>query len=292
VIWDPNPQFHDVDLGQAKIYRWKDKEGRDWEGGLYLPSAYRAGQRYPLVIQTHGFTESVFLPSGSFPTAFAGRELAAAGIAVLQIGGGKACGGAGPEEASCEVAGFEAGARQLATEGIVDLQKVGYIGFSRSCWYGMEFLTNGTLPLKAALLADGITVDYLLFALTGTDFADEIGAKPFGQGLETWVKRSPGFHLDKVAAPLLIDGQRDWIIHMWQPYAGLKYLKKPVELDLINTDEHTITNPVERMASQGLSVDWFRFWLKGEEDPAPAKKDQYERWRKLRAPDAQPAVKP
>src|SRR5206468_1497280 len=203
------------------------------------------------VIQTHGFTESVFLPSGSFPTAFAGRELAAAGITVLQIGGSKAC-GAGPNEAACEVAGFEAGARQLAAEGMVDLQEVGYIGFSHSCWYGMEFLTNGSLPLKAALLADGIMVDYLQFSLNGIDFSDAIGAQPFGEGLETWMKRSPGFHLDKVTAPLLMDGQHEWMIQMWQPYAGLKYLKKPVELDLINTDEHVITNPVERMASQGL----------------------------------------
>ena len=281
VIWDPNPEFRQIELGQAKIYRWKDKEGRDWEGGLYLPASYRAGQRYPLVIQTHGFTESVFTPSGAYSTAFAARELAAAGIAVLQVGGAKAC-GAGPDEASCEVAGFEAGARQLATDGIVDLQRVGYIGFSHSVWYGMEFLTNGSLPLRAVLLADGIMVDYLQFALNGIDFKTEIGAKPFGEGLETWVKRSPGFHLDKVTAPLLIDGQHDWVLQMWQPYVGLKYLKKPVELDLINTDEHVITNPVERMASQGLTVDWFRFWLQDHEDANAAKKEQYARWQSMR----------
>ncbi len=55
-------------------------------------------------------------------------------------------------------------------------------------WYGMELLTNGSLPLKATLLADGITVDYFNFGLLGIDFHDEIGAKPFGEGLETWVK--------------------------------------------------------------------------------------------------------
>jgi hypothetical protein len=37
-----------------------------------------------------------------------------------------------------------------------------------------------------------------------------------------------------------------------------------------------------RLASQGGSVDWFRFWLKGEEDPDPAKAEQYKRWRGLR----------
>ena len=73
---------------------------------------------------------------------------------------------------------------------------------------------------------------------------------------------------------------------MWEPYAGLHYLKKPVELDLINTDEHVITNPVERMASQGLSVDWFRFWLQEYEDSDPTKADRYKRWRALKTMQA------
>jgi len=282
VVLDPNPQFKSVDLGQAKVFIWKDEKGREWEGGLYLPEGFQKDRRYPLVIQTHGFSESVFRPSGSFPTAFAARELAVAGIAVLQIGGSKNCPSSGPDEASCAVAGYEAAARQLAADGVADLQNVGYIGFSHTCWYGMEILTNGSLPLKTALLADGVQASYFEFVLDGIDFKDEIGAKPFGAGLETWIKRSPGFHVDRIKAPLLIAVEKDAAISMWQPYAGLRYLKKPVELDLVNTDEHVITNPVERMASQGLSVDWFRFWLQGYEDPDPAKLDQYKRWRGLR----------
>ena len=282
VIWDPNPQFNDIDLGRVKVYSWKDKDGKDWTGGLFMPAGYQAGRRYPLVIQAHGFSESLFLPSGSYPTAAAARELAAVGIAVLQIGGGPYCSAKGPDEASCEVAGFESGARQLAADGLVDLQKVGYIGFSRSCWFGMEMLTNGSFQLKAALLADGITVDYFLSVLMEQDFHDLIGAKPFGEGLQVWLKRSPGFHLDKVNSPLLIAAEKDGAISMWQPYSVLHSLHKPVEMTLMNTDEHVITNPVERMASQGLSVDWFRFWLQGHEDPDPAKAEQYKRWRGLR----------
>jgi hypothetical protein len=69
---------------------------------------------------------------------------------------------------------------------------------------------------------------------------------------------------------------------MWQPYGGLRYLHKPVDLIMLNTDEHVLTNPAVRLASQGGSVDWFRFWLQDYEDPDPAKKDQYERWRGLK----------
>ena len=85
VVWDPNPQLRDIELTQASTYTWHDKDGREWEGGLFKPNDYKTGQRYPLVIQTHGFTELEFRPSGVFPTAFAARALAAAGIVVLQI---------------------------------------------------------------------------------------------------------------------------------------------------------------------------------------------------------------
>ena len=39
---------------------------------------------------------------------------------------------------------------------------------------------------------------------------------------------------------------------------------------------------IKRRAIQERYVDWFRFWLKGEEDPDPAKAEQYKRWRELR----------
>jgi len=69
---------------------------------------------------------------------------------------------------------------------------------------------------------------------------------------------------------------------MWGPYAALRLLHKPVELVMLNTDEHVLTNPSVRLASQGGSVDWFRFWLQDYEDPDPAKAEQYVRWRELR----------
>jgi len=71
-------------------------------------------------------------------------------------------------------------------------------------------------------------------------------------------------------------------LFMWGPYAGLYSLKKPVDLILLNTSEHGITNPAVRTVSQGTNVDWFRFWLQGYEDPDPAKAEQYKRWRQLR----------
>ncbi len=284
VIWDPNLQLKNIDLGFASVYKWKDKEGRDWTGGLYKPSDYKSGQRYPLVIQTHGFIESEFRPSGIYPTAFAARALAGAGIVVLQVD--EHCPPATPSEGLCAVAGYEAAVNQLVSDGLVDPENIGIIGFSRTCFYVMETLTTGSLHFKAASITAGFMADYFVYTLTAVvhDEANSmIGAPPFGEGLQLWLKRSPGFNLEKINAPLLVvGGGPSSLLGMWAPYSGLRYLRKPVDLMMLNVEEHVLTNPGARMASQGGTVDWFRFWLKGEEDASPSKTDQYARWRELR----------
>ena len=285
VIWDPNPQLESIELGDVKVYQWKDKAGREWRGGLYMPAGYEPGRRYPLVIQTHGFNEGWFWTSGGFPTAFAARELAANGIMVLQVVADKRgvyCPFNTPEEGPCSVSYKEAAIKQLVFEGLVDPERIGIIGFSRSCLDVMEMLTKGSFRLKAASVTDGVMATYLQSMLSDDSFDSVIGASPFGEGLQQWLKRSPGFNLDKVNTPLMVVGLGpSSLLSMWEPYAGLHRLKKPVEAVMLNTDEHILTNPLIRMASQGGSVDWFRFWLQGYEDPDPKKKEQYERWRAL-----------
>ncbi len=51
---------------------------------------------------------------------------------------------------------------------------------------------------------------------------------------------------------------------------------------ILSEGTYVLSNPAGRLASQGGTVDWFVFWLKGEEDPDPAKAEQYARWRGLR----------
>src|SRR5437879_11222773 len=82
-------------------------------------------------------------------------------------------------------------------------------------------------------------------------------------------------------------GYRAVGLYMLGPYSILYSLRKPVDMILLNTGEHGITNPAERMVSQGTNVDWFRFWLQGYEDPDPAKAEQYKRWRGLRKMQAE-----
>jgi hypothetical protein len=68
-------------------------------------------------------------------------------------------------------------------------------------------------------------------------------------------------------------------------FSNLRYSRKPVELFVIPDIQHGVhilQNLRQRLASQGATVDWFCFWLKGEGDPNPAKAEQYALWRELR----------
>lgn len=284
VIWNPNPQLKNIALGDATVFRWKDATGRVWTGGLYKPAKFVLGRRYPLVIQTHGFDESEFRPSGIYPTAFAARALAASGMIVLQA---PMCWILdSPREGPCNVAGYEAAVTQLGSQGLIDPNRIGIIGFSRTVYHVLVALTTGRQRFAAASVTDGVDFGYWQYlettGLGGQDANAVIGARPFGPGLRLWLKRSPEFNMQTVHTPLLVASLgRLGLLDMWEPYAALRDLGKPVDLLLLNSDEHVLTNPVARKASQGGSVDWFRFWLQGYEDPDPAKAQQYRRWEKL-----------
>lgn len=288
VIWDPNPQLQEIALGLAEVVRWKDPTGYEWEAGLLKPPGYAAGKRYPLVIQTHGFLRTQFLSGGIFTTAFAARALSAQGIVVVQMGW-NADHFSTPREAPDQVAGFRSLVRKLAQEGLVDPTRVGVIGFSRSVYHVLAAIASDGHLFAAASVTDGVTLGYLEY-LQGVDTgldrdADAInGGKPFGpNGLRDWLVRSPEFNMDKVRAPLLLQQPGpDSVLADWEPYAALRHLKKPVDLVMLPAGTHVMTNPVQRLEAESGNVDWFRFWLKDEEDPDPTKAEQYARWRALR----------
>ena len=286
-IWDPNPQLATFDLGEVSEFRWKDKEGYEWIGGLVKPPDYVPGKRYPLVIQTHGFVEEEFMTDGAYTTASAARPLASAGIVVLQVPTRNDHLVTG-DEASDQIEGFDSAIERLTTDGVVDPKRVGIIGFSRTCYYVESALIRDPNQFVAATIADGVDesyVQYLLFGLGQShDEAPQIyGGTPFGEGLKTWTEHAPGFHLDRVQTPLRIETITPAsVLEEWEIYASLSKQGKPVDLIYFPDGQHILQKPLDRMASQQGNVDWFRFWLKGEEDPDPSKADQYTRWRELR----------
>ena len=288
-IWDPNPQLSLMNLGQVSVVHWKDSNGHDWVAGLVKPPGYRSGTKYPLVIQTHGFVENRFLTDGGYTTALAARPLASAGFVVLQM----------PhlyehlataQELPDHIAGFESAIDLLASEGLIDPVRVGIIGFSRTCYHVEGALIQDPKRFAAATIADGVDESYMQYLENSvgsggasTEQEAIYGVKPFGEGLSLWTKSALGFNLDRIKTPLRIEATGiESVLEEWEIYASLVLQGKPVDLIFFPDGVHVLEKPLERLASQQGNVDWFRFWLKGEEDPAPTKASQYRRWRELR----------
>jgi len=288
-IWNPNPQLAEVRLGEASVIRWKDESGYEWKAALLLPPDYVAGKRYPLIIQAYGFAENEFLADGEFTTAFAARPLAAAGMIVLSIEE-RVDHVLTPEEAPDQIRGFESAIHKLSADGLIDPDRVGLIGFSRTCYYVESALIRHPNDFAAAAIADGIDesyLQYLLFSAVRPPLEPEgeeiYGTGPFGRGLAAWVDEAPGFRLDRIETPLRIQaiGPAS-VLFEWEIYASLYRQGKPEDLVYFPRGQHILQRPLDRMASQQGDVDWFRFWLNGEEDRDPSKVREYSLWRAIR----------
>jgi dipeptidyl aminopeptidase/acylaminoacyl peptidase len=301
LLIDLNPQFKELSFGKVETIKWK-VDGIELIGGLYLPPDFKPGTRYPLVIQTHGFAPREFSMDGrsEWSSAMAARPLAAQGIMVLQalnsenrqefdqlVGATKL--GSNSEESGkvFQMHAYQGAIDYLDGQGLIDRARVGIIGFSRTACYVGYALTHSAFRFAAASLVDGISCGYfedLAYPWEGfdIDFLNG-GVAPFGKGLEVWMKNSPGFNLDKVTAPVRVQSfENEAVLEAWEWYVGLRLQKKAVELAVFPGAAHLGVRPAQRTLTQQDVVDWFRFWLKGEEDPSPAKIAQYLRWRELR----------
>jgi hypothetical protein len=292
IIWDPNPQLANISFGKASLYHWKDKNGHLWAGILVLPPDFKANIRYPLVIQTHGFDPDSFFAEGQYTTGNGGRALAAKEIIVLQMDEPDPKTLQTPENGPSALLGFESAVDTLSFAGMVDRHRVGVIGFSFTCFHVLYAMTHKPDLFAAASITDGNDLSYVQYVLS-TDTHNtfqEVDEKtysgvPFGKNLINWTNDAPNFNLDQVRTPLLISAlEKGHLLSEWEPYSGLRRLGKPVDMVWFPKQDapHVLVQPHHRYLSEGSAVDWFSFWLKAEEDPDPAKADQYRRWKNLR----------
>jgi len=286
LLMDPNPQFRGIRFGQVEEITWEARDGVQYKGGLYLPPDYGQGKKYPIVIQTHGWDPRDFSIDGWSTAGYAAQALAGKGFIVAQVPIAKEL--STTKEGSQNMAMLEGLIDSLDGRGMINRRHVGLLGWSRTGYHVRYTLAFSKYSFGAAVLADGMDGGYWQYIAEANSspsdtYDGQNGAAPFTDGLQRWFTLVPSFNLDKVRTPVreLGFGQY-WFEYNWEWFVGLKRLGKPVELIWLPDALHAPVKPLERMVAQQGNVDWFCFWLKGEEDPDPAKADQYARWRELR----------
>lgn len=293
VLFDPNPGADTFALGRVEAWNWTDDNALPWRAGLVYPTGYVAGKRYPLVLQTHGFRPDRFLldgPAEDVGTAFAAQALANAGFVVLQASESPAAVTNDEREARLVAQGWRAAIRELVARGLIDPQRVGIVAFSRTCMHAIRFLADFPEVATAVTLADGPWWGYgnqALLTNYSKSMIDEVlrttGGKPDPHHLQEWFDAQPLYKLPGSRAAVRIEAMGPAsAAALWETLAVLQDGGRPVDMIYFPKGSHNLMKPVERMGSQDGNVDWFRFWLKGEEDAELRKAAQYERWRRLR----------
>lgn len=302
MVIDPNPALAaEFDLGRAERLEGEVEEGVRWQGMLFYPPSYDRTRRYPLVIQSvygsairdeftlYGFLEGYGLGPAFIPP-YPGRLLAQHDVLVLQLNVTGKTGSGTPREAEIRARAFERAATTLIEGGQVDGARVGLIGFSRNGYWVEYTLTHSEFPFAAAIAVDHWQPDYVSQTLMGygSSAVGVNGGPPFGEGLEKWLAASPAFNAEKVHTPLLQIEQGTSLVGVllhWELFSRLRYLRRPVEMWVIPNAEvgvHNTQNPEQLIALQSRVIDWFRFWLSGEESGDAADDEQYRGWRELR----------
>jgi len=290
IISDLNPQLRRHALGRVEPIEIAVGE-RSVRAGLLRPVDYVAGRRYPLIIQLHGFDPDEFLVDGpSASTAgYAARALANRGLLVVQLANTPTRETGFRGELEPQISTLRALIERLDREGLVDRNRIGIHGHSRTGYYVQHALTFSDLRFAAASVSDASQLSaFEHVAFFGGPYPgmaeDErmIGAPLWGADAAlAWAERDPMFNLHRVNTPLRIEVYQ-YGLGWWDVFALLRRHQRPVEYLAFPDAFHVPVKPWERQTSQQGLVDWYDFWLNGREDSDPAKARQYARWRELR----------
>jgi dipeptidyl aminopeptidase/acylaminoacyl peptidase len=290
LLLELNPQFGMLNFGKVEEITWTSSDGQTAKGGLYLPPDYTPEHKYPLVIQTHGWNPAKFWIDGISTAGYAAQALAGKDIIVAQTEDNSSTDIDTVREGPQQMSVLEGLIDYLDRRGMIDRTRVGLLGWSRTGYHVRYALTFSKYHFATAVIADGLDGSYLQYMEwlnLGQGYVDTYerlnGGAPFGAALQSWFGQATGFNLDRVQTPVRLLAFRPYsLLSNWEWFAVLRHLGKPVELIWLPEAEHAPVKPSERMAAQQGDVDWFSFWMKGEEDPDPAKTEQYARWRELR----------
>lgn len=282
VLFDPNAGLSRR-LGRldAQLLRWSDADGRMFTGQLY--AARRTdGAPTPLFVTYYRCMGFVRGGAGDeWPLA----ALAEHGISTLCINA--------PSFSSDAVERYDAGLSAvesaiglLAADGRIDPARVGMGGLSFGSEVTMWTLMHSSL-IAAASLASPTTSQmyYLLGSNLGGDFLSLLDANwQLGAPDETpaqWKRISPASNLDQIQAPVLMQFPEQEYMH------GLDYtiplmLAGRADVYVFPHAAHNKSQPRQKLAVYERNLDWFRFWLLGQEDPSADKAGQYGYWRTMR----------
>ena len=268
-------------------------------GDLVVPPGYDGKARLPLIVVNY-FSRG-FLRGGvgdEYPIYL----FAANGFAVLSfqrpphvatamsnIGTWddvNAAGRAGWAERSSILSAILKAVDLAIARGVVDPTKVGITGLSDGATTVQYALLNSH-RFAAAVTSTCCEEPTSIMAYGGPAWHDYVrrvhGYPPLIDDDRTfWKPLALGVSARELNVPLLMQLADREYLGALETFTALREAGKAVEMYVYPDEYHNKWQPAHRLTLYRRNVDWFDFWLKGHEDPDPAKRAQYVRWEILR----------
>ena len=265
-------KLKDVVLGKVQDWNYKFTDGTEITGNYCLPPDFDSSKKYPLIVYYYGGTTPtprmlefrysmqlfasqgyvvyVLNPSG---TIGYGQEYSARHVNAW-----------GDRTADEIIYGTKLFCRQ---HDFIDSTKVGCIGAS----YGgfmTEYLQTKTDFFAAAVSHAGISdlSNYWGIGNWGVGYCSiaNAGTYPWNNP-DFFTKHSPLYNADKIKTPLLLlHGNSDMNVPVGnsiQLYNALKILGRPVELILVDGEDHHIVEYQKYLQWHRTILAWFAKWL-------------------------------
>jgi dipeptidyl aminopeptidase/acylaminoacyl peptidase len=286
---DPNPEFANLQLAPAKRIEWINKYGEPGHAYLVTPLNYQPGKAYPLVVTT--YRSGDYFLRGGVGDEYPVQLFAAQGFVVLAFD----CGTLpnhkpGDFEMATRrwkspLASLESALQRLDDIGLVDPNRRGITGLSTGAEITIYSITHSDL-FKAASASSLGWPDPYFYYMGGNVwrkiFTESGLGYPDGESSQHWRQVSSALNAEHLRAPILANSAETEYLADLQTYTALEHFGKPVELFVYPNELHTKNQPMHRLEIYERNLDWFKFWFLGEEDKDPSKKDQYDRWHRLR----------
>jgi len=282
-VADLNPQVRDWQTGEQEVVRWRNAGGDEMEGVLIKPVGYRAGQRYPLIVDAYpklgnsfkgdpmlgnqtfaarGY--AVFFPDGDGPHVWENPWRSMLHTARAQ----------GPAGVDIAVDDVVSGVDTLIERGIVDPDRMCLYGFSNGGGMVDQVITKSHRFQCAVSVAGAVAADWssLLFLDTQDKFLIDIAGISPWENSQSFTQLSAVYRLNNVTTPLLLaDGDDDgnFLFGCIEMYNGLRYLGKDVTLLRYPKQGHGFTGSAMRDFWKREN-EFFDRYLK----PTPLSRDQ------------------
>jgi dipeptidyl aminopeptidase/acylaminoacyl peptidase len=292
ILFDPNAELRSLTQGRAVWRTWETSIGYSGRGIMVLPDDYRPGEKYPAVITTYRCGTGFLRGGGGdnppeFVLAHQGFIAICADIRVGDIVASDDWSRLHPVFCGI-VLGLIA---DLTRDGKLDPTRVGLSGQSLGANAGAYCISHSN-AIAAAAFRHGSYPERARWDLfdTGARARDPVNSvyarlhlpDPRNDPTGRWDELSASHRAREINTPTLIQADDTEYLGALPLWSAMHEERKAIEMHVFPEDEHLLIQPIHMLVNAERQLDWFKYWLKHKEDVAPSKRDQYDRWNRLR----------